>query len=152
MERLRKQTEDKLCVLLSFLTQLPEKLEMIADEIDNENLRNALCAVALESTEYAMELVAQLKQLQIIPPVPAIGHLEEEIIERGLLDAPKEKGKEVLSICESCEAFFSQLYTELLNDYLSNTALSNMMNYQLLGIRSAFMRIRFLNSLRFNTN
>ena len=152
MEKLCKQTDDKLCVLLSFLTQLPEKLEMVADEIDNENLRNALCAVAIESTEYALELTAQLKQLRIVPPVPGIGNLEEEIIEKGLLYAPKEKGKEVLSICESCEAFFSQLYTELLNDYFSNTPLRNMMNYQLLGIRSAFMRIRFLNSLRFNTN
>lgn len=148
MERLCKKMEDKLCILLSFLTQLPGKLEMIADEIDNENLRNALCAIATESTQYAMELNAQLKRLQIIAPVPAIYNLEEEIIERSLLNSPKEKGKEMLSICESCESFFSKLYTDLLNDYFSNTSLKNMMNYQLLGIKSAFMRIRFLNSLR----
>ncbi len=148
MERLCKQIEDKLCTLISFLTQLPGKLEMIADEIDNENLRNALCAVALESTEYAKELIAQLRRLEIIPPVPGINNLEDEIIERSLMGAPRERGKEVLSICEGCESFFSQLYTDLLNDYFSNTSLKNMMNYQLLGIKSAFMRIRFLNALR----
>jgi len=149
MERLCKQVEDKLCTLLTFLTQLPGKLEMIADEIDNENLRNALCAVAVESNEYAKELNTQLRSLEIIPPVTGIYNLEEEIIERGLSNSPKEKGKEVLYICESCDEFFSQLYTDLLNDYFPGTSLKNMMNYQLLGIKSAFMRIRFLNSLRF---
>ncbi|MEO5889243.1 MAG: hypothetical protein ABIQ31_03270 [Ferruginibacter sp.] len=150
MERLCRKMEDKLCSLLSFLTQLPGKLEMIADEIDNENLKNALCAVAAESNEYAKELNSQLRRLEIIPPVPAIHNLEAEIIEQSLTGLCKEKGQEILSICENCEAFFSRLYTDLLDDYLSNTSLRSMMNYQLLGIRSAFMRIRFLNSLRFS--
>ncbi|MBC7888866.1 MAG: hypothetical protein H7Z13_13395 [Ferruginibacter sp.] len=150
MERLRKQMENKFCVLLSFLTQLPGKLEMIADEIDNENLRNALCAVAIESNQYALELNAHLRSLEIIPPVFAGNNLEEEIIENGLVDLPKEKGKEVLSICEKTEAFFCELYTDLLNECASDTSLKDMMHYQLLGIRSAFMRIRFLNSLRFH--
>ena len=151
MQRLCKQVEDKLCTLLSFLTQLPGKLEMIADEIDNENLRNALCAVAIESNEYAKELNAQLRSLAIIPPDPVINNLEEEIIENSLLYSSKEKGKEVLSICENCETFFSQLYTDLLTSYLPNASLKDMMNYQLLGIKSAFMRIKFLNSLRFHS-
>jgi len=148
MERLCQQMEDKFSTLLSFLTQLPGKLEMIADEIDNENLRNALCAVAMESTEYAKELNAQLRRLQIVPPVPGINNLDEELIEKSLVTSSKERGKEVLSICESCEAFFSQHYTDLINDYFPNASLKNMMNYQLLGIKSAFMRIKFLNSLR----
>ncbi len=150
MERLCKQMEDKLCTLLSFLTQLPCKLEMIADEIDNENLRNALCAVAMESNEYANELNAQLRSLEIVPPVPGINNLEEEIIEKSLMYSSKEKGKELLSICERSEAFFSELYTDLLNGYFPNASLKDMMHYQLLGIKSAFMRIRFLNSLRFH--
>lgn len=152
MERLCKKVEDKLCTLLSFLTQLPCKLEMIADEIDNENLRNALSSVAEESTQYAKELTAQLKSLAIIPPEPGMNNLEDELIETSLLYSTKEKGKEVLSICENCEAFFSSLYTELLADYFSATCLKEMMSYQLMGIKSAFMRIRFLNSLRFQNN
>jgi len=144
------QKEDKLCTLLSFLTQLPGKLEMIADEIDDENLRNALGAVADESRQYGMELKAQLKNLKIAAPVSDNHDLEEEVIERSVLNCPKEKGKEVLSICESCEAFFSNLYTDLLEEYVFNTSLRNMMSYQLLGIKSAFMRIRFLNTLRLN--
>ncbi|MCW3090371.1 MAG: hypothetical protein JWP81_1440 [Ferruginibacter sp.] len=149
MERLCKQAEDKLCTLLSFLTQLPGELEMIADEIDNENLRNALCAVAIESNQYASELNAQLRSLAIIPPAPGIFNLEEELIDKSVHEAPKEKGKELLTICEKSEAFFSELYEDVLNDFFPNALLKNMMQYQMLGIKSAFMRIRFLNSLRF---
>ncbi len=150
MEKLCRYTEDKLCTLLSFLTQLPCQLEMIADEVDNDNLRNALCAVAEESTQYAMELNTQLKRLEIIPPVPVMIDLEAELIDRTLLISANGKGKEVLSICERSEAFFCELYTGLLAGFLHNTTLKDMMQYQLLGIKSAFMRIRLLNSLRFN--
>lgn len=150
MEKLCKFTEDKLCTLLSFLTQLPGQLEMIADEIDNDNLRNALSSVAEESTQYAMELNAQLKRLEILPPVPVIINLEEQIIDHTLLNTKNVKGKEVLSICEKSEAFFSALYTDLLKEFFPNSTLKDMMQYQLLGIRSAFMRIRLLNSIRFN--
>jgi len=150
MEKLCKFTEDKLCTLLSFLTQLPGQLEMIADEIDNDNLRNALSSVAEESTQYAMELNAQLKRLEILPPVPVIINLEEQIIDHTLLNTKNVKGKEVLSICEKSEAFFSALYTDLLTEFFPNSTLKDMMQYQLLGIRSAFMRIRLLNSIRFN--
>lgn len=150
MEKLCRQMEDKLCLLLSYLTRLPEKLEMIADEIDNENLRNALFAAAIESTEYARELKAQLKVMEIIAPIPIISNPEEELLESSLLNAPKQKGSEILSVCESCETFFAQLYTGLLNEYFFGSSLKNMMKYQLLGLQSAFTRIKFLNSLRFN--
>lgn len=150
MERLCKPVEEKLCVLLSFLKQLPGKLEMIADEIDNENLKNALTAVANESNQYAMELNAQLRSLDIVPPLPDLYNLDEELIEDSIPPSPREKGREVLSICERSEAFFADLYAGLLNEYFPSPSLKDMMQYQLLGIRSAFLRIRFLNSLRFH--
>ena len=150
MERLCKPVEDKLCVLLSFLRQLPGRLEMIADEIDNENLKNALTAVANESNQYAMELNAQLRSMEISPPSPDIYDLNEEIIESSISNCAREKGRELLSICERSEAFFSDLYLGLLDEYFPNPSLKDMMQYQLLGIRSAFLRIRFLNSVRFH--
>src|SRR5689334_4028317 len=109
MEMLCQQKEEKLCMLLSILTQLPGKLEMIADEIDNENLKNAFSSIALESNQYAKELSEQLRSLAITPMDAGTDHLEEAIIESGLANSPKEKGREVLSICESCENFFSGL-------------------------------------------
>ncbi|MEO6721674.1 MAG: hypothetical protein ABIN67_15000 [Ferruginibacter sp.] len=149
MEKLCQQFEEKLCKLLSFLTQLPCELEMIADEIDNENLKNALTAVAIESDQYAKELSAHLHSLEIKAPVLQLQNFQEAIIQDSPFDA-HVKGEEVQHICEKSEAFFTNLYTDVLNEYFPNTSLKDMMNYQLLGIRSAFMRIRFLNSLRFN--
>ena len=149
MEKPYDQVEDKLCKLLFFLQQLTAKLEILSDEIDNENLRNALCAVANESNQYASELNCQLKSWSVVP-ASALNNLEDKIIENSLNNNPREKGIELSSICERSEAFFSELYNDLINDYFTNTPLKNMMHYQLHGIKSAFMRIRFLNSLRFN--
>lgn len=136
-------------MLLSMLNRLPGRLETIADEIDNENLSNAFLAIADETTQYAKELQVQLKSLNIGPSTGPGNYRDEEIIEDGSLDPSREKGKEVMCICESCDRFLSQLYTELLDDFLGNDSLMNMMNYQLLGIKSALMRIKFLNTLRF---
>ncbi len=149
MEMLCKQFEEKLCTLLSFLTKLPTELEMIADEIDNENLKNALCAVAIESNQYAKELSAHLRALEIHPPLPVPINIEEELTEGDFAAGDITRGKEVLNICEKSEAFFTRLYTDVLSEYFPNASLKDMMHYQLLGIKSAFMRIRFLNSMRF---
>jgi hypothetical protein len=150
MEKIRQKFEDKLCTLLSFLTQLPAELEMIADEIDNENLKNALCSVAIESNQYAKELNAQLRTMEIKTPSLQPAHFQDEIMQSDFSGLRVSRGKEVLNICEKSEAFFTRLYMDVLNEYLPSASLSDMMNYQLLGIKSAFMRIRFLNSLRFN--
>ena len=149
MEVLSPQKEDRLFMLLAILNRLPGKLEIIADEIDNENLSNAFLAIADETTQYAKELQVQLKSLNISSSAGPGNYLDNEIIENGPLDPSIEKGKEVMGICESCDRFFSQLYAELLEDFLGNDSLMNMMNYQLLGIKSALMRIKFLNTLRF---
>jgi len=149
MEVLSPQRENRLFMLLSMLKRLPVRLETIADEIDNENLSNAFLAIADETTQYAKELQVQLKSLNFGMSTGPGNYLEDEIIENGSLDFSREKGKEVMCICESCDRFFSQLYAELFDDFLENDSLVNMMNYQLLGIKSALMRIKFLNTLRF---
>ena len=79
---------------------------MIADEFDNENLRNALCTVAEESTRYAKELTAQLKSMAIVPPGPGNYHLDEVIPETGLLYPAIEKGEEILFILRKLRRVF----------------------------------------------
>jgi hypothetical protein len=149
MDKLCRQIEDKLCKTLSFLTQLSFTIESIADEIDNKHLKNALRAVAIESNQYAIELNTQLRRIAIIPVYPSFNDLEKELALTTTLNAPNGRGIEVLSICESCETFFVALYNDLLNNFLPGPDLKQMINYQLMGIRSAFMRIRFFNAIRF---
>lgn len=140
---------DKLGALLSLLTKLPAELEMIADEIDNENLRNALCAVAIESSEYAMQLNLQLKTLHIEKPPNDSKDYWRELEQLAPPDSIRAKGREISSICEKCEVFFTSLYTDVLRDYSPYKILRDTMTYQLFGIKCAFMKIRMLNSLRF---
>lgn len=149
MEMLRSQIEDKLCKTFSLLTQLSVIIESIADEIDNKHLKNALRSVAIESNEYAVELNTQLRRIAIIPDYPFTDDLEKELTATRIMVVTEGRGLEILSFCESCETFFVALYIDLLNEYLPGTDLKLMINYQLMGIRSAFMRIRFFNAIRF---
>lgn len=149
MEKLCKHLEDKLCALLYFLTKFPCILEMMAEEIENENLRDALCAVASESGQYAKELYAHLRWPAKADIVTSINNPDEGIAEKIYLNSSKEKGNEVLLICNQNESFFSEFYIDLLDNHLPDESLKKMLHYQLAGIRSAFTRIRFLNSSRF---
>ena len=149
MKRFCREVENRLNGLLLFLNQLPAKLEMIADEIDNENLKNALCAAASDSTHYARELHAELNCIELVIQATDINDPGESIAGTGLFNEPMEKGKEILAICEGCEDFLAETYTTLIKDEFDDTGLKDLMHYQLSGIRSAFMRIRFLNKLRF---
>ena len=79
---------------------------MIADEFDNENLRNAFYALVKERTRYAKELTAQLKSLAIVPPGPSKYHLDEVISETGLLYPAKEKVEEILFILRKLRRVF----------------------------------------------
>jgi hypothetical protein len=142
--------EDKFGAIISFLKQLSGKVEMIADEIDNENLKNAMRSFAIETNQYANELKAEMKNLNISKSFVDFNNLIEEVTETKIATVPEEKGKEILSFCESCEAFFHKMYNDFLNDVLPNMSLKNIISYQLMGIKSAFMRIKTLNILRFH--
>ncbi len=150
MEQAYNKIEDKFGAIISFLKQLSGKVEMIADEIDNENLKNAMRSFAIESNQYANELKAEMKNLNLNKSFVDFNNLIEEVTETKIASLPVEKGKEILTFCESCEAFFHKLYSDFLNDVLPNISLKNIVSYQLMGISSAFMRIKTLNTLRFN--
>jgi hypothetical protein len=150
MEYEYNKIEDKFGAIISFLKQLSGKVEMIADEIDNENLKNAMRSFAIESNQYANELKVEMKNLNISKSFVDFNNLIEEITETKIATITEEKGKEILTFCESCEAFFHKIYNDFLNDLLPNISLKRIISYQLMGIKSAFMRIKTLNTLRFN--
>ncbi len=142
--------EDKFAAMISSLKQLSEKVEMIAEEIDNENLKNAMRLFATETFQYAEELKAESKQMNITKSLIDFTDLMEEVTANFLPTVPEEKGNEVLSFCVNCENFFQRMYKEFLKDFLYNNSLANIIDGQLLGIKSAFMRIKRLNAIRFN--
>lgn len=138
----------KMSTLLSFLKQLPHELEMIADEVDHCNLRDALNTIAVETQQYAQELRNETGYNDLLLPV---GILYHEAIER--IQVPMTtvvKGKELISICDKTEYFFVQLYNDVLADLFMQDYLKELMTCQLNGIRMAFQKLRLLNQFRYN--
>ncbi len=142
--------EDKFAAMISSLKQLSGIVEMIADEIDNENLKNAMRLFAIESSQYAEELKAESKHLNITKSLIDSTDLMDEVTANIFPTVYEEKGTEILSFCVNCENFFQRMYKEFLKDFLYNNSLANIIDGQLLGIKSAFMRIKRLNAIRFN--
>jgi hypothetical protein len=144
-----EKAEEKFGIIISFLIQLSGRVEMIADEIDNVNLKNAMQSFAVESTQYANELKCEMKIINLPISITPFNNLIEEITNANKTVMPQEKGKEILTFCETCEIFFHKMYNDFLQDFLPTLSVKNIINYQLLGIKSAFMRIKILNNLRF---
>ena len=50
-----------------------------------------------------------------------------------------------------CEIFYNKLYDDILKEYLPYKNLKDIITYQLYATQCAFMKIRLLNNLRFNS-
>jgi hypothetical protein len=150
MEYSYNKIEDRFAAMISFLKHLSGKVEMIADEIDNENLKDAMRTFAVESIQYANELKSEMKHLNIVKSIDDFEIFIDDIIEPKCITVPQQNGEEILTFCDRCEAFFHRMYNDFLNDILSSISLKNIVSYQLMGIKSAIMRIKTLNTLRFH--
>ena len=148
--RTNEKINEKFCRLMLCLTQTTIHFEMIAEEVEDYNLRTALYGVASEGRQYASELNSQLKRLHIDYVLPSINFLRNIVALNAYPSSPSIKGGEILSICRGNESSLTKSYKDLLNEFSSFPFLEQMMTYQLNGIKNAFERIRLLNIIRFN--
>ena len=140
----------KLQSLVSFLVQITRGFDTVAEEIDCNNLKMAMKAVAVESKQYAKEITDQLRSLDITIPLVTEDQLWERIETNIHEQAGFGKGSEILALCNTCEIYFSKLYKEVLQEYLPIKNFKEIIMYQLYATECAFMKIRLLNALRFN--
>lgn len=143
--------EKKISSLIYYLNQIAKDFEMIADEIEDKNLRNAFLALSEEEKQFARQLHCQGKQygLNMAPTdLPVQWDIAEE-------DYPEStqgsKYNELLHICDKSEFLFLKLYTDALKEMLSFTNLKDIMVYQYNSIRTGFLKLRLLNTLRFSS-
>ncbi|HMJ48058.1 MAG TPA: hypothetical protein VK498_12060 [Ferruginibacter sp.] len=142
--------QNKLQNLVSFLSQVNKGFDAIAEEIDNTNLKTAMLAVAVECKQYAREISNQLKQLDICLPVAYTDQLWDKIEENINEHAYLARGGEIVALCNNCELYFGKLYEDVLKEYFPYKNLKDIITYQLYASQCAFMKIRLLNTLRFN--
>ena len=142
---------EKLCGLLFFLTQSKAEFEMVADEIEDCNLKTALNGLSCESAQFADEITIQLKTLGINGIAPknffeiCDGQTETQPLP---VDA---KGDELMNICDATENTITRAYNEILKEYFPFSNLKDIMTYQVTSLKLAFLKIKTLNTSRFST-
>lgn len=144
--------EKKMSSLISYLNHIANDFEMIADEIEDKNLKNAFLSLSQEEKLFAQQLQCQGKQYGLnvaakdLPLQWGIG--EEDYPE----SVQGSKYNELLHICDRSEFLFLKLYTDALKEMLSFTNLKDIMVYQYNSIRTGFLKLRLLNTLRFRND
>jgi hypothetical protein len=142
--------QGKLQHLISFLCQVTKGFDTVAEEIDNDDLKTAMIAVAVETNQYAGEICHQLKQLNIDVAKDGLDSNVWKTIELNMLtESGTLKGGEIAALCKSCEMYFSKFYTDVLQEYLPYNRLKDIISFQLYAAQCALMKIKLLNSIRF---
>ncbi len=150
-ETINDTLKKKLQNLVSFLWQITKGFDDISEEIDCSNLKTAMKAVAVESKQYAKEIKDQLGLFDISIPTEYTDQLWK-LIEINIHEqASSAKGGEIVALCNNCEIFYNKLYDDILKEYLPYKNLKDIITYQLYATQCAFMKIRLLNNLRFNS-
>lgn len=151
MPSINKTLQLKLKTLVSFLLQVEKEFDAIADEIDNDNLKNAIQTLAFESCQYAKEIDHELLHFNISLSADYTDQLwkETEVSQtddRGSFG----KGGEIAAIFKNCEFKFNKLYQEALEEFIPDKNLKEIMTCQFHATQFAFKKIMLLNRVRFN--
>jgi len=150
METFNTKIADKFCGLLYSLTQSKNEFEMVADEVEDCNLKTALNGLSTETDLFANEIANQLKTLginDVVPPKYFDNCIHDPQIPETAARAGK--GNELLAICNQTEHSITKAYWDILNEYVPFPTLRDIMTYQLNSLKFAFMKIKMLNSARF---
>ena len=151
MEAVNEILKGKLQNLVSFLCQITEGFETIAEDIQCANLKTAMIALSVESKQYAEEIRDHMEDINLAVPAGDAGELWERIESNMHEQASFSKGGEIVALCNNCEMYFNKLYEEILQEYFPYKKFKDIITYQLYATQCAFMKIRLLNALRFNS-
>lgn len=150
MSSINQNQQSKLQNLVSYLWEITAGFENIAEEIECNNLKTALIALSVESKQYAEEICDQLQDMNVCVPHMQTTSLWDQIEEQMQKEASFTQGGEIVALCNNCENYFKKLYEDVLKEYLPIKNFKDIITYQLFATQCAFMKIRLLNSLRFN--
>lgn len=145
----KESGEQKLSFLISYLHQISKDFEMIADEIEDKNLKTVFSALSEEDRQFAEELYCQVNKCGISLSLYEPALHWQETLDKGVDEISSSKQNELLQICDKSEYLFLKLYTDVLREFLSFKSLIEIMAYQYNSIRAGFLKLRLLNSLRF---
>lgn len=150
MESINETLKGKLQSLVLYLCEITKGFETIAEDIECTNLKTAIFALSVETKQYAEEISNQLHELNIIIPVSTTDQLWKKIETDIHEQASFSKGGEIVALCNNCEIYFNKFYEDILQEYFPLKTFKDIIKYQLYATRFSFMKIRLLNTLRFD--
>lgn len=133
----------KISHLCGLLRRSKKEYEQVATALSDEELCPAILTLAQESNQYACELSAQLQVL-------SGGKIAEEKTQPREADLTRLRNAGALRrFCKRREKEIVSAYRKLLRKSYLHEGLRQMIHYQLEGMRSAFVQLELLNSLKF---
>lgn len=151
MQIISETLKEKLQILVAYLGQVNTGFEDIAEDIECTNLKTAIFALSVEAKQYAREIMDQLHEQHIFIPAAATDQLWKKIETDIHEQAVVAKGGEIAALCNNCEDYFNKFYEDILLEYLPLNNFKDIITCQLYAFKCAFMKIRLLNKMRFNT-
>jgi hypothetical protein len=139
----------KIGGLLFLLTKTKKDCEWIADELDDGNLRIAFDGLSSESSQYASEIIVQLKTLGI--PGEACHFPNRNELQGDLyIGVPEAERNEVEIISIKIENILISAYQSLMEELISFPELKNLLSLHLNSLKVAFLKLRSFNTSRLN--
>lgn len=136
----------KLNDLLDILFELKEGLEKIADSVSDSQLRKTISGVALESNQYATEIISKIQSLGGKPHHVSL-HRKYSIIAFEKLNTEQSAHSEpdALKMCYSSENSIVKAYRDFLNEYTPYEDVRTLVRTQLNGMLCAFVQLKLFN-------
>ncbi|RYF90878.1 MAG: PA2169 family four-helix-bundle protein [Chitinophagaceae bacterium] len=146
---LTAHAERKMIHLIAYLNQVSKDFEMIADDLEDKTLKHTFMGLSEENKQFAVDLHCYAKNLGVT--------FTDEELPLFMKDdfwqsQPEGRSNELLHICDNNEYLFLKLYTDALKEFLNVAKLKDMMIFQYNSIRTGFVKLRMLNSLRFQSD
>ena len=141
--------EQKMVHLIAYLHQVSKDFEMIADDLEDKNLKHAFMALSEENKQFASDLHHYAKNFGVSLSAGELPLFMDNDFPQTVPDC---RNNELLHICDSNEYLFLKLYTDALKEFLNFAKVKDLMIFQYNSIRAGFVKLRMLNSLRFHSD
>ncbi len=140
--RRQRYVATKLNLLYDVMQESKRGYEKIASTSTDRNYQRALNSLALECGQYANELYNQICSLgeHPMPEKKADRYIWNQV------SLSVKKQDDILHICNGSERIIMKAYQEVLNDPSVVNPLRGTINYQLNGIKYAFVKVKLLNT------
>jgi len=145
--RRQRYVANKLNLLLDVMQESRKGYEKIASASDDKKYQKALNSLAMECGQYATELhneICCLGEHFIEEELETAGNQEHHIWNKVSTDVKKQD--DIIKACYGSEKLITNAYREVLNDPSVVNPLRGMINYQLNGVKYAFVKVKLLNT------